>query len=225
MPVDGDRLRAHGELCLTLARAFLPPTWDGALSAISTDLPDDVSDFAAVIGIEADDDLRRFRAAVAGIADPQSLLVHYSQLFLSPPIPAPLNAGLYLDGAIDGASVQAMEKCYRCNGVERADRFKDLSDHLSVQLEFVGMLLGNAADRAARGEEEEAKRLSDDAAVFAGTFIQPWLPDLAERTVQTCAARGYLDAYGPLLRIVQLTLGGVEALHRHAPPASRTGSD
>ncbi len=207
------------DLCLIFARAFLPPTWEGAVTAMAGNLPDDVRDGAAACGMDVDGDLQRFDEAMRRIADQTSLLVVYSQMFLSPPIPAPLNAGLYLDGAVNGRSVATMEARYRLHGIERARRFMDLSDHLSVQLEFLAFLLGAAADRIRVGGVAEAESLTDDAASFAGSFICPWLPELAERTARASSMRAQADPYTPLVAILRSVTGIVATLPSPARPA------
>lgn len=217
MAIGEARLRAESDLHLLLSRAFLPPRTEGFHAAMAEFLADDLAACAAVIPLDIGDDIQRFRAAMARIADDRRLVRLYSQFHLAPPILAPLNAGLYLDGALQGASVQAMEAWYRRHAVQRAPDFKDLADHLSVQLEFVGHLLAEAA----AADDTAAGSLRQGATSFAEAFLVPWLPALAERMDRVAAARSMATPYRPLLDIL-MTVTGVTLDESRAPPQATT---
>ncbi len=217
--IGAARLQAESDLCLLLSRAFLPPRWEGAHAAMAGLLADDLTACAAALPLDIGDDIRLFRSAMAGLADDRALVSLYSRMHLAPPVLAPLNAGLYLDGALQGASVLAMEACYRRHGVQRAPDFKDLADHLSVQLEFVGHLLAAAA--GANGAA--ASSLRDEAAAFAEAFLGPWIPTLAERVERAAAARSMATPYRPLLDILMKTMGVTIDESRAPLQATTTG--
>ncbi len=222
MTVGAARLEAQSDLCLLLARAFLPPLPGRGHATMAALLPDDLMASAAAIPLEIGDDIRRFRADLGGIVDDDALLFIYSQLHLAPPVPAPLNAGLYLDGALQGSSVLAMEACYRRHGVERASAFRDLSDHLSVQLEFVALLLAEAAAT----DGGRARDLAGEAASFVEAFVRPWIPALADRMERAAAERGLPAPYRPLLNILMTALDALPSEPRHldAPAAGRAAT-
>jgi len=202
----------HAAFYLCLARAFLPPQEPAAYDAIKLHLADDLDELAGSLGVRAGDALRELRRAVEAVPGQPALLQLYSRLFLAPPAPVRVNTGAYLDGAVAGASVTALEACYRGCGVERAERFHDLADHVAVQLEFVSLLFARAAERdSAAGSSEPAMAAGD----FLASFVRQWLPafcaDLEEATrTEQIPANPYLH----LARILRA------AVAQHAPPAA-----
>lgn len=168
MSFDTDELQARAEFYLCLARAFLSPTSEEAWLGLRDALADDLEDLAGILGHDISSHVADYRAAIAAIPDHATLLQIYSGLFVAPPRPVNINTGVYLDGALNGGSVLAMEESYRQNGLERSGEFFDLSDHLSIQLEFVASRLLARQDSADAGE--------DDAERFLATFVARWLP-------------------------------------------------
>ncbi len=187
--------RAAFYLCL--ARAFLPPQNQAAYDAIKLHLADDLSDLAAALGYPGADALRALREAVAAVPDHLGLLQDYSRLFLAPPVPAPLNAGLYLDGAIMGAATVALEKCYRQAGLQRTGDFHDLPDHIALQLEFAAHLC--AAEAAGN---VPALRTDD----FLASFVRCWLPPFAAALERARAREGPARVYLCLARLLQIAV-------------------
>jgi putative dimethyl sulfoxide reductase chaperone len=135
------------------------------------------------------------------VSDPVALLQIYSAIFLAPPTAAHINAGQYLDGALNGGSVKAMEEAYQLCGVQREEGFRDLSDHVSVQLEFVALLYSAQAQRFSG--ESTGDPLPVDPGHFLHLFALHWLgpfcADLARAAVtQELVANPYL----PLAQIL-----------------------
>lgn len=167
MPCDSAKLQARAELYLCLARAFLTPDGSDAWDGLREALADDLEELGQLLDHEIATHVAEYRVAIAAIGNQATLLQTYSTLFLAPPRRTSINTGTYLDGALNGGSVLAMEEAYRRGGVERSDEFKDLADHVAVQLEFV-------AYRFLAGmESAEATR---DAEVFLAKFVSRWLP-------------------------------------------------
>jgi TorA maturation chaperone TorD len=129
------------------------------------------------------------------IADADALLQIYSRLFLQPPVAAYINTGVYLDGCMNGASVREMDQWYGRAGLQRAESFRDLSDHVALQLEFVASLYEHALDGSgSRGAS---------AGEFIGRFVARWAPSLTENLL---LAERELDLtqepYLPLARVL-----------------------
>lgn len=163
----------QADLLYCLAQSFLPPPSQWAICDWAQPLTDDLSDLApglpglnlegvkAALEVECD----RWAAAVrAGGAD--TWLVEYSRLFLVPPVPVTLNAGVYLEGALGGSSTQMMLACYEVAGVKPDERFHDLPDHVAMQLEFLARLY----ERAAQGQEDALEMAQE----FAAEFVHAW---------------------------------------------------
>ncbi len=194
-------LSARAEFYLCLARAFLVPR-DGALfQAMREVLADDLEELSSQLSYEVAAPLAALREQMQAVPDAMTLLQIYSAIFLAPPTAAHINTGQYLDGAINGGSVKEMEEAYLLCGVQRDEDFRDLSDHVSVQLEFVAMLYASQAQRfSGRGEGDA---LPVDPGHFLQIFALRWLgrfcADLAQAAAQEslCA-----NPYLPLAQIL-----------------------
>lgn len=196
-----EALSARAEFYLCLARAFLVPREETLFHALRDALADDLGDLAAELGYDIEEALGRYRQQIQRVADPIGLLQTYSAIFLVPPTVAHINAGWYLDGAVDGGSVKAMEAVYRRCGVERDEGFRDLSDHVSVQLEFVALLYATQARRGSgRGPDEPP---AVDPGQFLQRFARRWLDGFCADLAAAAAAR-QLEAnpYLPLAQIL-----------------------
>jgi len=174
--------RADFYLCLS--RAFAPPIGSGDLSLLREELPADLQDLAAECGYDLAPALSAYRDAIAAVPDGEALLVTYSRLFLVPGDRHPsLNTGVYLDGAVSGGSVSAMETCYGRCGLEKHPGFPDLPDHLSVQLEFVAWLLG-AEMAAAEGQASPPLSATEFLHSFVARWVRPFREDIAAAEVR-----------------------------------------
>lgn len=187
-----ESLTARGEFYLCVARAFLAPREPIVFRGLRDALADDLAELARSLGYACADAVAGYRAAIAEVPDHLAVLQLYSALFIAPPRSVPLNTASYLDGAINGGSVQAMEEIYRRCGVERDDDFHDLSDHVSVQLEFVALLYFRSAEAIAAGTALPETQPEH----FLHAFVARWLPhfvqDLEQQDVPEPRANPYL---------------------------------
>lgn len=180
------------ELWTILARAFLPPTAPAVAGAFCQFLADDLDELVQTLALPRDD-IEALRASLAAFADNQALLIHYSGLFLAPPVKARLNLCHYLDGGANGASLDEMELAYAHHGIAPSADFHDLPDHLSMQLEFLAVLCGT-------------EDTLPEAALFARRFLVPAVArlghDIAENT----------DGDSPYLHLSKLALSALRPL-------------
>jgi TorA maturation chaperone TorD len=196
-----EQLSARADFYLCMARAFLAPQSETMFEAMNELLADELEDLGGQIGYEIAPPLADFRSQMQAAADPNTLLQIYSAIFLCPPTAAHINAGQYLDGALNGGSVKTMEEAYQLCGVQRDEGFRDLSDHVSVQLEFVALLYSAQAQRFSG--ESTADPLPVDPGHFLHLFALHWLgpfcADLSRAAVtQELPANPYL----PLAQIL-----------------------
>lgn len=197
-----DDLAARAELYLCLARAFLPPREAALAQALRSVLADDLEELDARLALQAQGALADYRAQLARVDDDLALLQAYSAIFLVPPVAASINAGKYLDGALDGGSVRVLEEAYRRCGMAREEGFRDLSDHVAVVLEFVGWLYARQAD----GEAVEI-----DPGQFLHACVAPWVEQFAADVGRAGGAKALpANPYRALAAILQV------AVLRHA---------
>ena len=181
MGIRTARHRDLADLLLCLSRAFLPPPIGLSFRDWGDALAQDLAELGDSLGLDVDAAVHALSAPLAEAdagAAPEGWLVPYSGLFLTPPVAVALNTGLYLEGSLGGESGQMMRSCYELGGVLPNAAFRDLPDHVAMQLEF----LGRMHERASHGEEEAAD-LADD---FFRGFVQGWAGPL-ERACRAAA--------------------------------------
>lgn len=171
-----ESLQARADFYLCLARAFLPPTGAAMLPALQDLLADELQELAQLAGYEIDALLGRYRSEIGAVPDPATLLQIYSAIFLAPPVQARINVGMYLDGAMNGGSVKALEEAYQRCGVERDASFHDLPDHVAAQLEFVALLFARQA--AVFEGRDDAVLPPVDPGDFLHTQVARWVGPL-----------------------------------------------
>lgn len=165
----------RADLFLCLSRAFMAPPRGLAPRDWAEPLAEDLAELGQALGLDTAETVSALRSIATDVglaAGTEPLLVEYARLFLAPPIRAPLNAGLYLEGALAGNSAQMIQGCYERGGFGPNPEFRDLPDHVAMQLEFLGRL----HERAASGNAEAAAL----AAEFAQGFVVGWAAPLAQ---------------------------------------------
>lgn len=193
---------AIADLFFTLAAAFTPPPEGLSARDWCEPLAEDLTEMGAELGIDVARSVARLEKAARGEWLDDSWLVEYSRLFLVPPVPVPLNTGMYLEGGLSGVSAQMILQCYSTAGFAPSDSFRDLPDHVAIQLEFVASLLR----RAEAGDGDSA----DMAREFMDSFVSHWvrpLRDACERSAgRSQAALVYLAIVDVLQQAADPTL-------------------
>lgn len=196
-----DSLAARSEFYLCLARAFLAPTGDAMLPALRDLLADELGELALPLGYDIEPLLRSYRDEMREVVDAASLLQIYSAIFLAPPVQARINAGMYLDGAMNGGSVKAIEAAYLESGVERDAGFLDLADHVAAQLEFVALLYARQA--AVHAGQAGVQAPSVDPGLFLHAHAARWIGPLCADLARSKADRELpANPYYPLAMIL-----------------------
>lgn len=199
---DSDSQQA---LWLTLARAFLPPKGAALAHAFRHDLAADLDEMATHAELDVARHVGAMRKALHACGDDAALLIHYSRLFLVPPLRAHLNVGLYLDGAVNGTAVGAIEYLQGAYGIARLATFHSLPDHLSCLLELLAVL----------GELPEAEA---DRVQLVRRFLLPGLAWLC----QAISSESDIDSpYLHLARLAAAALRQTVPAHEQIEDARR----
>lgn len=199
--IDTDELMACGELLLCLGRAFLPPRDATLAGAMENELGEDLRSLNKTLSFVEPAALDRLQDAMRATGAMEGgLLRVYSRLFLSPPFPAPINAGIHLDGSLSGSSTLEMERTYHRHGLARDPEFRDLPDHLALQLQFVAYLHARAAEAT---DVEESQRILGDARHFVEAFILTWLPQWQGQLEEAVQHAGAAEAYRQLAAVTE----------------------
>ena len=170
------------ELNLCLSRAFLAPQAGVTLEEAQGPLLEDLRSLADALPALQTERIDALSRALKALPDTQQLILGYSRLFLTPPAPAPLNLGAYLDGAMMGQSTQSMLALYRRHGLEPDSTFHDLPDHLSLNLQWLAWVYSEAMETREVGTD--ATPALTDAATMLHDVTLPALAALRGKLVQ-----------------------------------------
>ena len=202
MHPNNAQLQHRAEYYLCLARALQAPMSEADHQAFRDWLTTDLQAIAADAGYTASPQIAALAEAITTHAtDHLSLLRTYSDLFMVPPAKVFLNGGVYLDQAMMGAHTAEMIEFYLQHGVDKSDDFRNMPDHISVQLEFVAYLLLTAATTG-----DEATTALRAARNFVGRYLAPWLPTLREALSREAAADARYGIYLAVADILQQTV-------------------
>ena len=195
-PAEHDQLIARAELYLCLAKLFSQHDQPLTAAHLQATLMPDLDDLSAMLPALTEQWRHDFQQALDTHTQTDSLLVEYSQLFLTPPAPAPLNLGYYIDGGLMGESSRSLSSCYQAAGLAREAGFHDLDDHLSLNLQYLTWLYAHASETKNEADLQQA----------AGVIQQFSLPAVSSllSKVQQAAHAKKLSGVWPAL--VQLTL-------------------
>jgi TorA maturation chaperone TorD len=195
---EADAGRAAAELAdlfVLLAAAFAPPPAALATRDWCRPLAADLEDLGLALGLDTSAATRSLRETADGPFATEPWLVEYSRLFLVPPVPVTLNTGIYLEGGLAGVSAQMMAQCYATAGFAQKETFRDLPDHVSMQVEFVGALLGRHADGGA-----DALAM---ACEFTEGFVVHWIEPLHGACAKASASQPAAGVYAALAGVLR----------------------
>ncbi|BAN36912.1 hypothetical protein SCD_n03113 (plasmid) [Sulfuricella denitrificans skB26] len=190
----------RAELWQCLAQAFLPPRGEILSRALREDLADDLEYLATTLSMDLSEAITEARDALFH-ADAESLLPTYSSLFLVPPIPAKLNAGIYLDGTLLGPNAKMLAEIYYRHGVEQSLDMHDTPDHVATILEFLALLF----HRADTAGPDILEPILDDREAIRG-LLRRILPEIAARVSEIERERELPPVYSALLGVVESAL-------------------
>ncbi|SJZ92628.1 chaperone TorD involved in molybdoenzyme TorA maturation [Trichlorobacter thiogenes] len=163
----------HEDTYRLLAACFYPPTEqlrEEQSCDILADLLDQCCPAAAAHANQA--------AAYLKSSTDEQLLVEYSRLFLGPfKLVAPPYGSVWLDQSktVMGASTARVAAFYQKYGLQLADDFPELPDHIAVELEFLSYLAFKQREAATAGDSAGAAAYIQAQQDFLTTFLLPWL--------------------------------------------------
>jgi len=117
----------------------------------------------------------------------EALLQDFSQLFMGPfEIPAKPYGSVYIDGEniVMGDSTMAVKACYVEAGFEIAENFRELPDHIAVELEFLYLLSYRQAEAISLDDSDALVRYENIEKAFLKNHIGRWLADFCTKIRQ-----------------------------------------
>lgn len=168
-----------------LARCFSYPDRQWVESLLSGRWLEALQEAVSYIGLSID----RLAQAITDLPSVcdlalQELQIEYTYLFINaiPHVPAPPYASAYSGlGFLMGEPAERSRRAYRAAGLDLAEYFQDLPDHLAVQLEFLSWLEGQEIEAKEQGELEKAQNFKREKENFWVQEVKNWLPQFLTR--------------------------------------------
>ncbi len=114
----------------------------------------------------------------------EDLSIEYARLFVGPfELKAPPYGSVYLDGErkVMGDSTMEVMKLYEMAGLVMDEDFKELPDHIAVELEFMYYLIYKEIETQENSEKEKALAFKEIRNHFFNHFLCPWVPSFCQR--------------------------------------------
>lgn len=108
----------------------------------------------------------------------EDLLIEYSKLFVGPgKLKAPPYGSVYLEKGrrIMGDSTMEVIKIYKKEGLELRDDFKELPDHIAVELEFMYYLIYKEIEALENLDYKKAAHYIETQEMFLNKFLGKWI--------------------------------------------------
>jgi len=114
----------------------------------------------------------------------EDLAVEYARLFVGPyELKAPPYGSVYLDRErkVMGDSTMEVTSLYEEAGLVMDKDFKELPDHIAVELEFMYYLIYKEAEALEKSEKDKALAFGETRNHFFNRFLSPWVPAFCEK--------------------------------------------
>ncbi len=137
------------------------------------------------------------------------LRVEYAKLFVGPfELLAPPYGSVYLDdgGRVMGDSTMEVIDTYEKEGLARSDNFKDLPDHIAVEMEFMSYLIYKEREALENSDPDTARAYVKKQEVFLKNYLRPWVIPFC-RKIKEGTENGFYKA------LADCTSTFVEILH------------
>lgn len=178
----GINLAAAGDLAALLARGFAYPAPDLHADLARGGFGEAVLKSAGACGIPLDSGTPGALAVEAARVGYVGLQGEHTRLFART-VPCPPNASAYepKDGLRTTRSVGEVASFYEAFGFQVAPGAHELADHVSVELEFLGVLAVKEEYAGRRGWRGRVAVCRDARTKFAAEYVAPWIGQLAAR--------------------------------------------
>jgi len=114
----------------------------------------------------------------------EDLLVDYARLFVGPnELIAPPYGSVYLDGKrrVMGDSTMEVVKIYKDEGLAIDENFKEMPDHIAVELEFMYYLIFKEIEALGKSETDKALNFIKTQELFLDKFLKKWVGPFCDK--------------------------------------------
>jgi TorA maturation chaperone TorD len=136
----------------------------------------------------------------------EALLLDYTRLFLGPnQIAAKPYGSIWLEGqnSVMGDSTMAVQKLYEQGGFDMSEDFREVPDHIAVELEFLYLLIYRENEAARNGEPEALREKAALRKHFLDEHLGRWTAPFTAAVIAGAQCSYYR-------RLAELTLGFVD---------------
>jgi TorA maturation chaperone TorD len=199
--MDAITLLARGNIYLNLARALAYPSDEILNTLVMGPFLDTLQQASDAIGTHEATEiaLERIASATKQLSDsPLHLREEHTYLFARQVQASPY--GTNYGSGLAFAQMRDREELagyYKAFGFQMAARHPELHDHISVEMEFAGVLSAKEAYAIDTGQSEAATICREARARFVGTHLCDWLPKFADRL----EASARLDFYPAIVSL------------------------
>jgi len=152
----------------------------------------------------------------------EELLVDYSRLFVGPTelLAAPYGS-VYLEkeGRVMGDSTMAAVAFYESRGLVMDTDFKEVPDHIAVELEFMSYLIFKEIEAIEGKNRTAAASALEAQELFMNNFLRPWADTFAGR-MAVAAETGYYKALAGCLSAFVCKTDIQDSLHERLKAAA-----
>lgn len=138
----------------------------------------------------------------------EELLVDYSRLFVGPGelLAAPYGS-VYLekDRRVMGDSTMAVMAFYSSHGLVMDSEFRDLPDHIAVELEFMHYLIFKEIEALDASDFKTAADILESQDTFMNKFLRPWVDKFSGKTAEGAETAFYRALAGCLSALIYKT--------------------
>ena len=184
--------RARGECFRLLAVCFYSPQPD---LWRQESVLENLTALLAEICPAAVEHARRMQVSISDCSA-QDLMVEHARLFVGPQqVIAPPYGSVYLEEGrrVMGDSTLKARQTYQEAGLHLDPDFKELPDHIAVELEFLYFLTAKGVEAAAAGKVEESRRYDSAREVFLDQHLRRWVPPFCARIAEGTESDFYRD--------------------------------
>ncbi len=171
---------ARKELYHWLSAAFYKPEKD----VLQEDFIETLRGINNILGYGLEDKIEELENSTKEKdLDFEKLLIEYSKLCIGPSsLLAPPYGSYYLDeGRVMGDSTLEVIKFYRNSKMELLADFKDLPDHIAVELSFLSQLCDFEEQALQQGKNDVADALLQRQNLFLNNHLLPWLERFTQK--------------------------------------------
>lgn len=176
------REKLRGDSFRLLAACFYQPQRDMFQEGLLHDLAESLKELCPGAADYAEEMIKLLQ-----VYSDEELLVDYSKLFVGPAelLAAPYGS-VYLEKErrLMGDSTMAVIDFYKSRGLVMDTDFKEVPDHIAVELEFMYYLVFKEIEAIEAKKMEEAVAALESQEIFMTGFLRPWADKFADKMTE-----------------------------------------